>query len=132
MDKIQTFLPYLSFRASAKCLDRQRLGKQRVEAMQIYKTLKNGGGWQHHPAVKMWAGYEYSLAAYFNIVCEEWMSRGYINNMPLFTDAKFENPKWLNPQFCKAHRSNLLRKNLEWYSQFNWQVPFDLPYIWPV
>ena len=32
---MQTFLPYESFRESAKVLDWRRLGKQRVEGMQI-------------------------------------------------------------------------------------------------
>ena len=129
---MQTFLPYSNFRDSANCLDRQRLGKQRVEAMQIYKTLTIGGGWKYHPAVKMWAGYELSLAAYFNAICEAWMERGYVNNMPLFSITKYEKPEWLTPQFCEAHCSNLLRKNPDWYKQFNWKVGPDLPYIWPV
>jgi len=36
---MQTFLPYASFAKSAACLDNRRLGKQRVEAMQILKIL---------------------------------------------------------------------------------------------
>lgn len=58
---MQTFLPYASFTDNAQCLDRQRLGKQRVEAFQILKTLLYGGGWQHHPVVRMWAGSEQCL-----------------------------------------------------------------------
>ena len=34
---MQTFLPYEDFRASARVLDRQRLGKQRVEAKRSCK-----------------------------------------------------------------------------------------------
>ena len=33
---MQTFLPYADFKRSAESLDNKRLGKQRVEAMQIY------------------------------------------------------------------------------------------------
>ena len=41
-------------------------------------------------------------------------------------------PKWLgNKKFHASHRSNLLRKDREWYSQFGWTEPDDLPYIWP-
>lgn len=36
---MQTFLPYPDFVKSAKCLDNKRLGKQRVEAWTIYRTL---------------------------------------------------------------------------------------------
>jgi len=32
---MQTFLPYPDLRDSVACLDNKRLGKQRVEAMQI-------------------------------------------------------------------------------------------------
>ena len=36
---MQTFLPYKSFTKSAQVLDYKRLGKQRVEAMQIFNAL---------------------------------------------------------------------------------------------
>jgi len=55
---MQTFLPYVNFAESAKCLDYRRLGKQRVEAKQILDVL-NGKttAWQNHPCVKAWKGY---------------------------------------------------------------------------
>lgn len=31
-----------------------------------------------------------------------------------------------------SHRSNLLRKEPEYYTQFGWTEPPDLPYVWPV
>ena len=37
---MQTFLPYKSFKKSAETLDYQRLGKQRVEAMQIINVIE--------------------------------------------------------------------------------------------
>ena len=44
---MQTFLPYSSFYQSARVLDRQRLGKQRVETLQILKSLSDPTyGWQ--------------------------------------------------------------------------------------
>lgn len=39
---MQTFLSDYSFTHSARVLDDRRLGKQRVEAWQIYNTLKRG------------------------------------------------------------------------------------------
>ena len=52
---MQTFLPYPDFRASAQVLDRRRLGKQRVEALQVLRGLiVPGYGWRRHPAVRMW------------------------------------------------------------------------------
>mgnify|MGYP001181886526 FL=1 len=37
---MQTFLPYESFRKSAEVLDWRRLGKQRVEGMQIINAIE--------------------------------------------------------------------------------------------
>ena len=59
---MQTFLPYESFAESAKVLDWRRLGKQRVEGMQIIKAItgekrldgKPYKGWINHPASVMW------------------------------------------------------------------------------
>lgn len=39
---MQTFLPYSNFHLCAEVLDRQRLGKQRVECLQILRVLKQG------------------------------------------------------------------------------------------
>lgn len=138
---MQTFLPYKSFAASAKCLDNRRLGKQRIEAWQIYQALTLPKyGWKHHPAVRMWKGYEPALCSYGWYICNEWKyNRGFNDTIEFrFIDAMFDmessiiTPPWLNDSFCNSHRSNLLRKDPKWYSQFNWQVPDNLPYIWPV
>ena len=52
---MQTFLPHRNFQKTAKSLDRQRLGKQRVETWQILQAITNlSYEWQNHPAVKMW------------------------------------------------------------------------------
>ncbi|MEU7740966.1 MSMEG_6728 family protein [Nonomuraea sp. NPDC049158] len=59
---MQTFLPYPDFARTAAVLDPLRLGKQRVEALQILRALTIPGyGWRHHPAVRMWASYEEAL-----------------------------------------------------------------------
>lgn len=79
---MQTFLPYTSFTESVRALDRQRLGKQRVEAWQILQTLTGEStGWAHHPAVLMWRGFERALCAYGITVCDEWIRRGYQDTM---------------------------------------------------
>ena len=76
---MQTFLPELTFEASASALDYRRLGKQRVETYQILRTLTGkSDSWKNHPAVKMWRGYEKALCAYGLAICEEWRYvRGY-------------------------------------------------------
>ena len=68
---MQTFLPYPNLSKSLKTLDRQRLGKQRVEAFQILNILlerTDRKGWKNHPAVKMWSGYENALKLYLILI----------------------------------------------------------------
>lgn len=133
---MQTFLPYKSFVESARCLDNKRLGKQRVEAMQILNALQPGSTsrWRNHPAVKMWKGYEAELEMYQNLMISEWIERGFNNNMEMTGNFPYteEIPHWLTDEFCNAHRSNLLRKDPIYYAKFQWDVPANLPYIWPV
>jgi hypothetical protein len=140
---MQTFLPFPSLRDSAAVLDRQRLGKQRVETMQIMKTLLTGGGWQNHPAVKMWQGYEECLLMYQESVCAEWIGRGYVDTCMSKTQEMYTMdrgmiggilyPPWFgDDNFHFAHQSNLVRKDPDHYRQYFPEVPDDLEYIWPV
>lgn len=133
---MQTFLPYDNFRTSAMVLDRARLGKQRVETLQILNALMGlSKGWANHPATKMWAGYEGALWLYGQTMIGEWETRGYRNNMVLPGSFKADDivfPPWLgDPAFHASHRSNLLRKDPLWYNQFGWTESPDLAYVWP-
>ncbi len=130
---MQTFLPYSSFQASARVLDYRRLGKQRSEALVIVRAIEKGNGWSNHPVTKMWKDYVMALKLYHNVIIEEWIKRGYNNNMDLFEIRKpVVKPPWLGDQrLHRSHRSNLLRKDLEYYSQFGWNVPDNLGYFWP-
>jgi len=133
---MQTFLPYADFSESAHCLDYRRLGKQRVEAWQIYQIVsgqRTTGGWVNHPATKMWEGHATALAWYYDIIVLEWISRGYTNTMsPLKVSLEsIVMPPFIGDKaFHDSHKSNLLRKDYIFYSQYNWQVPDNLPYIW--
>lgn len=130
---MQTFLPYKKFIPSLACLDDRRLGKQRVEALQILNALKTNNGWKNHPAVKMWRGYEGALELYKNIAITIWISRGFKNTMRLTLDfPKIEYPPWITEEFCASHRSNLLLKDPIFYGKYNWKEPNNLPYRWPV
>ena len=133
--KVQTFLPYPSFGLSVSCLDWRRLGKQRVEALQILNTLhglSKGKGWSNHPAVKMWKGYENALSYYKNCCIVEWIRRGYNNTMKLETVEDYQLPEWFGREdFHASHRSNLLRKDSNHYGQFEWKETSELPYVWP-
>ena len=132
---MQTFLPYSDFYKSIKCLDYKRLGKQRVEAKQILNALRGKSkGWVNHPATKMWKGYEDALSFYHNLCILEWTNRGFNNTMELeIVGEEMNLPIWLgNEDFHNSHKSNLLRKDPIFYGKFGWNVPHDLPYIWPV
>ena len=133
---MQTFLPHVNFARAASVLDYRRLGKQRVEAKQILKALHIPGyGWKNHPAVTMWRGYEDALCLYYNTIIDEWVRRGYRNNMvTIALDLKtVVLPPWLGDEsFHASHRSNLLRKDPTFYSQYGWSEPDDLPYVWPL
>ncbi|GAB2753233.1 MSMEG_6728 family protein [Streptomyces bullii] len=149
---MQTFLPYPDFAASAVVLDRRRLGKQRVEALQVLRGLVVPGyGWRHHPAVRMWAGYEEALVRYGLEVCRVWREQGHQDSCaatlvadlravrpggPLRDQAALaaagELPPWLGDEaFHRSHRSALLRKDPTAYAPHFSDVPDDLPYVWP-
>lgn len=135
---MQTFLPCPSFEETARILDYRRLGKQRVEGLQILNIITKPdytGSWMHHPAVNMWRGYNSALKLYVNTMIEEWIRRGYRNTMQYYEIRLDEllYPWWFGDMaFHDSHKSNLLRKYPDYYRQFGWDVPDDLPYVWPV
>lgn len=147
---MQTFLPYKSFESSAKVLDRQRLGKQRVETMQIMSALvqlqvphaRKGPNipWANHPAALMWQGHEHTLMEYQIAMCLEWTNRGYNDTcldktadiFSKITWDTLEFPKWIGlKSFHSAHRANLLRKDPEHYGKFGWSETPQEGYWWP-
>ncbi|KOX00481.1 cytoplasmic protein [Streptomyces sp. NRRL B-1140] len=149
---MQTFLPYPGFRATALALDRRRLGKQRVEALQVLRGLVVPGyGWRRHPAVRMWRGYEEALVRYGLEICRVWREQGHQDTCAatLVADlaarrphapirdqhelaAEGELPPWLGDgPFHESHRSALVRKDPAAYTALFPDVPDDLPYVWP-
>jgi hypothetical protein len=178
---VNTFVTVLNdydFSKTAANLDRARLGKQRVEAMQIYNIIDNFDkgctelgielpdcgmqathdedpvetyhtriaffmkhvravktktsyklGWFGHPAVKMWIGYKYALGLYINAHIDEWVKRGYTNNMKKYDVTptgdsalgQVVRPWWINFHgLIASHCAALINKELarnekEWY-----------------
>lgn len=139
---MQTFLPFPNFDRSARALDRLRLGKQRVEAVQILNALdrrKRGerAGWQSHPAVLMWAGHEHALCIYHDAMIREWTRRGYRNNMPMLADhldpARIDAPEWLGHERLHAsHRWRLFEKDPDHYGALGFGDETPQPYFWPI
>lgn len=138
---MQTFLPYADFDRTASVLDKGRLGKQRVETYQIMTALCTGRGWIHHPAVKMWAGYENALFDYQAAICRAWIKLGFDETCWVKTMRVLESsdiprsdarPPWLGSEaFHRSHQSNLIRKDPDHYGPLFPGVPSDLDYLWP-
>ena len=150
---MQTFLPHPDFADTARVLDDRRLGKQRVEALQVLRALTRATyGWKSHPAVRMWAGREEALVAYGLAMCDEWCRRGHRDTVAVTivedlraalgiervrTQAELARagqlPAWLSDQEVhRSHQSALVRKDPHVYRRWFPDVPDDLPYVWPV
>ena len=149
---MQTFLPHPDFEASARALDTRRLGKQRVETLQIVRALtRPGHGFRHHPAVRMWRGYEEALGAYGAAICREWVRRGHTDTceikigddlaaagvaVPTRSEQELraagQLPPWLGDEALhRRHQSALARKDPDFYRPQFGEIPPDLPYVWP-
>ncbi|MFJ3913845.1 MSMEG_6728 family protein [Streptomyces vinaceus] len=149
---MQTFLPFPSFDASAAVLDVRRLGKQRVEAVQVLRGLVVPGyGWRRNPAVRMWTGYEEALVRYGLEICAAWSAAGRADTCADTLVREFgelhtvatprtqeqlaadgDLPPWLGaPDFHRSHQSALVRKDPVFYEERFPGVPDDLPYVWP-
>jgi hypothetical protein len=141
---MQTFLPYPSFAESATVLDRARLGKQRVETLQLLRAnTVPGYGWRHHPAARMWAGRLPALVLYGLAMTDRWIADGHADTVraqllafaPEVDGADQDAvpmPSWLgNAALHRSHRSNLIRKDPEFYRPLFGDEPDDLPYVWP-
>lgn len=149
---MQTFLPHTDFAASARALDQKRLGKQRVEVIQVVRALTVPDyAWRNHPAALMWRGFEEALGRYGFACCEAWLERGFGDTCAATIAADLATagvttvrtqdelaeagalPPWLGDEdLHRSHRSALVRKDPDHYRPLFPDVPDDLPYVWPV
>jgi hypothetical protein len=149
---VQTFLPYPDFAASAAVLDDRRLGKQRVEALQILRAATwQAYGWKRHPAVRMWAEHPDAVAAYGLAVCAEWVGRGRLDTCAAtigqdLAAAGFSGPRsqaelaaesrlppWIGDERVhRSHRAALVRKDPEFYGPLFPDADPEIDYFWPV
>ena len=161
---MQSFLTDTSsFALVSSQLDNKRLHKQTLEAWQCLMTMceldpdgnhRTPKGWSNHPVVKMWRGHETLFVSYISATYFEWKSRGFKSTLLEKTYRTYDTavalnrissdlvlPRWMeNTEYfealCSTHRTALLCKNYEWYSQFNWaedtgNAPSTYDYIWP-
>ena len=134
---MQTFLPYSDFLESADTIDykaHSRLWKQVLEAKQLLvilqkmeeRSINNTNekiGYENHPAIKMWLGYNELLTHYINSFIKVYNVKANkdlkllpvtINNID-----EVEKPWWFgNKYFHDSHKARLLSKNLDYYSDY--------------
>ena len=149
---MQTFLPVADFEESARLLDTPRLGKQRVETLQVLRELElSDYGWASHPVVRMWRGRTRALVAYGLAMVRVWRERGFADSTetligefaPSVVSATQPElraagllPSWVGDEALHlSHRSNLLAKDPAYYRPLFTErfgpEPDDLPYVWP-
>lgn len=163
---VNTFITSMKLSDTFKDLDYRRLGKQRLEAKQIINVLEkidsgedvSGIGFASHTATKMWIGYTNALKAYYNLCLQEWIDRGYKNNMVKYDvdETKFTNrecefdgkittftseeTEFTYPPFASfkpfilSHRSALYKKDPKFYSKFldeELEPYIEHGYLWP-
>lgn len=143
---MQTFLPFLDFKWSARCLDDETLDQQRVDTYQIMRALLRGHGDVNNPAALMWHGFERALLAYQQAICYEWsVVRGnkdatwdmtrivFLDNIPNPMAKPLIPPPWLgNVDFHISHQSTLLRKDEQHYRPWFPGIRNDHICVWPV
>ena len=127
---MQTFLPVADFEDGARLLDSPRLGKQRVETLQILRALELPDyGWATHPAVRMWRGRTPALVAYGLAMVRVWRERGFGDSTEHLIgefapevagrpQAELSEagllPSWVGDEALhRSHRSNLIAKDSE-------------------
>lgn len=149
-----TYVTHRGYGATAAALDDRKLGRQRVEAQEIFNTLTLGEELPKDPVYRMWEGYEFALGIYCMMLCMEFtMHRGIADKIfwevaaalkeMKRSDASFsmEHPPWHDDKdVMRSHRSNLLRLQNEgdavaghdYLKHFGKATPKNMPYLWPI
>lgn len=160
---MQIFLPERDVLSAVRRLDRSRAGNQ---CWRESKTILNRG-WAHHPVHKLlgsrsagelaWFCY-YNMCLIEHVWEQRWCAqatyerwRNYWHEQLVITGAVPTEPAWLAADDAQtravisSHRSCLLAKDFDWYSQFGWPEKPTLkrvvnvhgvekerwPYVWP-
>lgn len=122
-------------------------GKEKVVEFkqQGYTIIKIG--FSYHPCVKMWFYHTNSLKEYINVHINEWIKRGYNNNMKIYLDVKNEEKPYFATLVNVNHRSVLYKKEVDKYGEEinknSWYILKNdfieangtnscVEYIWPI
>lgn len=138
---MQSFSPLYTFEDCAKVLDNKRCFKNALEAYQVLRVIRGltpGKAWRNHPVTKMWASNANCYVEYALNFVLEWYGRGYkttledkIKSLYVAGETNAKPDWWGREDIHLSHRSNLLRKDKEFYGKLWPNDPDNLPYIWP-
>jgi len=140
---MQSWILDHNFYVSASMLDRNRLQANIYENIHGIASLlginnqlvNQKRSVANHPNIKRWSGY---LGYYFHYICvhiDEWVSRGYKNdinkrNMDIIFNhrntqilievyrSEYTIPNWITDDLIKEHKQILYKKDPEYYKQF--------------
>lgn len=133
---MQTFIPDPDPIKIARILDRRRVFNQ-INEGKVLLDLHEGrtdNSWKNHPAFKMWIGQANALRYYINCMIMECIkNRGIKTNYLLYDTEEFETlPDFFTDvRVLTSHRSNLMRKDPDFYGKFGWHDYGINGYYWP-
>ena len=89
-------------------------------------------GWVNHPAALMWKGHTCFLAKYMNTMIDEWVARGYQNNMQKLPHCGKPCPPWWWgwAPIHLSHQASLNRKKPDYY-KYEVGIYANYGYVWP-
>ena len=91
-----------------------------------------GDGLRNHPVLALWYTHTDALGEYINCHIEEWLYRGYKNNMEIYTlPKKIEYPPWVNdPEFHRTMRARMREKEKMWWQEYYDGSRKQKPELW--
>lgn len=83
---------------------------------------------RRHPCIRMWLGFETALMGYINAHIEDWIERGYVNNMQTYdVPPDYKRPSWsYSEQIMNEFRSTLVQRELERYEDLWYSLKDDM------
>lgn len=91
-----------------------------------------GDGLRKHPVLTLWYTYTDALADYINCHIDEWLARGYKNNMAIYDlPDVVEYPPWCdNPEFHRTMCARLREKEKTWFEEYQGGTRKQKPELW--
>ncbi len=91
-----------------------------------------GDGLRKHPVLALWYTYTDALADYINCHIDEWVTRGYKNNMIIYDLPPIvEYPEWCHdPEFHRTIQARLREKEKTWHQEYQDGIRKQKPEVW--